>query len=180
MIDVNDKIKTAYTEIKDKFGWTNPMQSPKVEKVVISVGVGRVKKDKQRIDLIRDRLTKITGQKPADRKAKKSIAAFKLRDGEIVGLMTTLRGKNKADFLYKLVNIALPRMRDFRGIKRESVDEMGNLTLGITEHTIFPEVQDENLQDIFGLSITIVTTAKNKEIATAFFEAAGFPFQKVQ
>ena len=172
------KIKETFKKLKDDFSWKNPMQAPKVEKIVISVGIGRVRKDKQKVELIQDRLAKITGQKVIPRKAKKSIASFKLRDGEDVGFATTLRGKKMHAFLDKFVNTAIPRMRDFRGIPQKSVDLMGNLTIGIPEHIIFPETPDENLQDIFGLSVTIVTTARNKEEAFAFLKHIGIPFKK--
>ena len=170
------KIKDTFDQLKSSFQWKNRMQVPKVEKVVISTGTGRVRKDKQRIALVQDRLARITGQKVVPRKAKKSIASFKLRDGENVGFMTTLRGKRMYAFLDKLINVAIPRMRDFRGIPQSSVDEMGNLTIGVPEHTIFPETPDENLQDIFGLSVTIVTTTPVQNEALAFLKHLGIPF----
>lgn len=172
------KIKDTFEVLKEDFSWKNPMQAPKVEKIVISTGTGRVRKDKQKIELVQDRLARITGQKVVPKKAKKSIASFKLREGEGVGFATTLRGKKMQAFLDKLINVAIPRMRDFRGIPQSSVDEMGNLTVGVPEHTIFPETPDENLQDIFGLSVTIVTTSKNKEEALAFLKHIGVPFKK--
>ena len=176
MTIIETKIHNAFETLKSLFQWNNVMQTPRVEKVVVSVGVGRVRKDKQRIDLIQDRLAKITGQKVVPRKAKKSIASFKLRDGECVGFMTTLRGKKMYAFLDKLVHVAIPRTRDFRGISERSVDEVGNLTIGVPEHTIFPETPDENLQDIFGMSITIVTTAQDREQSLAFLRHIGVPF----
>ncbi len=169
-------IKKTFDALKGVFSWNNPMQRPRLKKVVVSTGTGRVRKDKQRIELVQNRLAKITGQKPAPRKARLSIASFKLREGEVIGYMVTLRGRNMHSFLDRLINIAIPRMRDFRGIPRTSVDEMGNLTIGIPEHTIFPETPDENLQDVFGLSITIVTSAQDREEATAFFKHIGIPF----
>ena len=172
------KMSEVFEKLKESFSWKNPMQVPKVEKIVVSTGTGRVRKDKQKIQLIQDRLAKITGQKVVPKKAKKSIASFKLRDGEEVGFATTLRGKKMRAFLDKLINVATPRMRDFRGIPQTSVDEMGNLTIGIPEHTIFPETSDENLQDVFGMSITIVTTAKSKEEALAFLTHIGMPFKE--
>lgn len=172
------KITGTFTALKDVFSWKNGMQAPTVKKIVVSVGTGRVRKEKPRTDLIQDRLMKITGQKPASRKARKSIASFKLRQGEIIGYLVTLRGKRMRDFLDRLINIAIPRMRDFRGIRKSAVDEMGNLTIGIAEHTIFPETPDENMQDVFGLSVTIVTSAKNQEEALAFFKHIGVPFER--
>lgn len=178
MTATETKIKEVFEKLKGSFLWKNPMQAPIIEKVVVSVGTGRVRKDKQKIEIIQDRLAKITGQRAIPRKAKKSIASFKLRDGENIGYMTTLRGKKMQAFLDKLINIAIPRMRDFRGIPQESIDMMGNLTIGVPEHTIFPESPDENLQDIFGLSVTIVTTAGNREESLAFLKHIGIPFKE--
>jgi large subunit ribosomal protein L5 len=174
---LKEKQNKALDALKGDFGYVNAMQSPKIEKVLISVGIGSTK-DKKKIELIEDRLTKISGQKPSARPAKKSIAAFKLREGDIVGYQVTLRGKRMDTFLDKLIHVALPRTRDFRGLKRTSVDEMGNCTIGIKEHTIFPETSDEDIKDIFGLSITFVTTSGNKIETLAFLEHLGFPFKK--
>lgn len=173
------KIKSAYTAMKGDFGYTNVMQSPKVEKVVISIGTGRVQ-DKQKEALIRDRLALITGQKPSARPAKQSIAAFKLREGEIIGYQITLRGARMQHFLDKLINIAIPQTRDFRGLKVTAIDEMGNITIGIKEHTIFPECADEEIKDVFGFAITIVTTAKTKKEAEAFLRHINLPLKKVE
>ena len=178
MIIMEKKIKDAFESLKGVFQWSNQMQVPSIEKIVVSVGVGRVRKDKQKVELIQDRLAKITGQKVVPRKAKKSIASFKLREGEEVGFLATLRGRRMYAFLDKFVNVAIPRMRDFRGIPQSSIDEMGNLTIGVPEHTIFPETPDENLQDIFGMSITIVTTAQKQDEALAFLRYLGVPFVK--
>ncbi|MCY4577049.1 MAG: 50S ribosomal protein L5 [Candidatus Kaiserbacteria bacterium] len=180
MITIQTKINGAFDALKSLFQWKNALQVPRVEKIVISTGTGRVRKEKQTVVLIQDRLAKITGQKVVPRKARKSIASFKLRDGETVGFMTTLRGKNMYAFLDKLINVAIPRMRDFRGIPHTSVDEMGNLTIGVPEHTIFPETPDENLQDIFGMSVTIVTTAQNRDEALAFLRHIGVPFIRTE
>ncbi len=169
--------KSSYPELKGKFGYTNPMQSPKLLKVVVSTGIGSTK-DKKKIDLVADRLSKITGQKPALRGAKKSIASFKVRTGDPVGYQVTLRGKRMADFLDRLVHISLPRTKDFRGISRTAVDEMGNYTLGIREHTIFPETADEDLKDVFGMAITVVTSSRKKDQTMAFLEHLGFPFKR--
>src|SRR3989344_183114 len=158
-------------------GYKNPMQSPRVTKVVISVGVGSFK-DKNKMKVVEDRLARITGQKAAPRGAKISIASFKSRQGDTVGYQVTLRGKRMHDFLERLVHIALPRTKDFRGISPDSADEMGNYTLGIKEHTIFPETADEELKDVFGFSITIVTTAKSKSEVVTFLTHLGFPFKK--
>ncbi len=153
------------------------MQAPRIEKVVVGAGVGRVS-DKKQKELIEDRLAKITGQKAAARGAKQSIASFKLRQGDIVGYQVTLRGARMYHFLDKLIHVALPRTRDFRGLKVSSIDEMGNYTLGIRENTIFPEASDEDLRNVFGLGITIVTTAKTKDEAIALLRHIGMPLEK--
>ena len=171
------KIKSSFTALKGEFGYTNVMQAPKVEKIVVSIGTGRVQ-DKQKEALIRDRLALITGQKPSPRPAKQSIASFKLREGEIIGYQVTMRGARMQHFLEKLISIALPQTRDFRGLRTTSIDEMGNITLGIKEHTIFPECADEEIKDVFSLAITIVTTAKNKKEAEAFLRHIGLPLQE--
>ncbi len=179
METVKEKEKKSYEILKDKYGYKNPLASPRLLKVVVSSGTGSgVKKNKDYNELIQDRLEKITGQKVSTKKAKKSIASFKIREGDIVGAMVTLRGDRMYQFLEKLINIAIPRTKDFRGIDRKAVDEMGNITISIKEHTIFPETGDEELKDIFGLAVTLVTTAKNKEEATSFFEQLGIPFKK--
>ncbi len=172
-----DKVQKTFDTLKGDFGYKNVMSAPKVEKVVISTGTGKIK-DKNKIKVIEDRLARITGQKAAPRPAKKSIASFKLREGDVVGYQTTLRGEQMYNFLDKLIHVALPRTRDFRGIKTTAIDEMGNLTIGIKEHTIFPETADEDLKDVFGFAITIVSSAKNKEEARAFFTHLGVPFKK--
>lgn len=167
---------TAYESMKGTFGYTNMLQAPRMVKIVISTGTGKVK-DKNRIALVQDRLARITGQKSAPRGAKKSIAAFKVRQGDVVGYQVTLRGKRMYDFLEKLVHVALPRTRDFRGLKPSAIDEMGNMTIGIKEHTIFPETADEDLRDVFGFAVTIVSSAKNKKEAEGFYRHLGFPLQ---
>jgi len=171
--------KSAFAALKDTFGYKNVMQAPKVSKVVVSVGTGRVQ-DKQREALIRDRLALITGQKASPRPAKKSIASFKLREGEIIGYQVTLRGTRMNHFIEKLINVAIPQTRDFRGLKTTAIDEMGNITLGIKENTIFPECADEEIKDVFSLAITLVTTAKTKEEAEAYLRHLGLPLQKAE
>lgn len=169
--------KDSFKALKEKFGYKNPMQAPKLVKLVISTGTGSIK-DKKKVELIADRLAKITGQKPAPRSSKKSIASFKVRQGDVVGYQVTLRGNRMNDFIDKLVHIALPRTKDFRGITKTAVDQMGNYTLGIKEHTIFPETSDEDLKDVFGFAITVVVTSKKKDETIAFLEYLGFPFKK--
>lgn len=170
--------QTAFTELKEQFGWKNVMQVPRLTKAVVSAGVGKMRQDKAKIALIENRLAKITGQKPAVRGAKKSIATYKTRTGDTVGYQVTLRGKRMEDFLNRLIHIALPRTKDFKGITTSAIDEMGNYTLGVREHTVFPETADEELKDVFGLAITVVTTAKNKKEAHAYLAHLGFPFKK--
>ena len=170
-------MKNKFDALKKEFDYKNTNQAPTIEKVVVSVGTGRID-DKQKIALIQDRLAKITGQKAAPRPAKQSIASFKLREGDIIGYQVTLRGQRMRHFLDKLIHIALPQTRDFRGLKPTSIDEMGNFTIGIKEHTIFPETADEELKDVFGLSVTLVTTAKTKEEAEALLRHIGLPLKK--
>jgi len=173
------QIKSAYAAMKADFDYTNVMQAPRLEKVVVSIGTGRVD-DKKREELIRDRLAMITGQKPSARPAKQSIASFKLREGEIIGYQITLRGKRMEHFVDKLIHVAIPQTRDFRGLKVTAIDEMGNITIGIKENTIFPECGDEEIKDVFGFAVTIVTTAKNKKEAEAFFRHIGLPLKKAE
>ncbi len=177
METTKEKQNKVFNDLKEKFGYTNKMQSPKIVKVIVSVGIGSTK-DKSKLELIPERLAKITGQKSSPRGAKKSIATFKLREGDIVGHMVTLRGQRMNIFLDKLINVALPRTRDFKGINRSAIDEMGNLTISVKEHTIFPETADEELRNIFGMGITLVTTAKTREEAEKLFELIGVPFKK--
>lgn len=177
MQSILEKKKSVFDKLKDKFNYSNVMQAPQLEKVVINVGVGSIG-DKNKIDIIQDRLAKITGQKTAPRASRKSVAGFKVREGDIVGYQITLRGEMMNSFLDKLINIALPRTKDFRGLSPKGIDEMGNLTIGIKEHTVFPETSDEELKDIFGFAVTVVTTAKTKDEARTLFDHFGFPFKK--
>jgi large subunit ribosomal protein L5 len=174
---IQDQQKTVFADLKASQGWANVMQTPKVEKVVISVGTGSTK-DKNKVELIAGRLERITGQKAAPRAAKKAIATFKTRLGDKVGYQVTLRGKRAEDFLNRLVHVALPRTKDFKGISAAAIDEMGNYTLGIKENTVFPETADEELKDVFGMAVTVVTTAKGKDEAKAYLTHLGFPFKK--
>jgi len=180
MTTINKSMKEvltgAFASLKDTFGYKNVMQAPRIEKVVISTGVGKIE-DKNRLILIQNRLAQITGQKASARPAKQSIASFKLREGEIVGYQVTLRGKNMHSFLDKLIHVALPQTRDFRGLKTSAIDEMGNMTIGIPEHTIFPETVNEEIKDVFGFAITIVTTATSKKEAEALLRHIGLPLK---
>ena len=177
MESVKQKTAKAYNVLKAEFGWKNVMQAPKIEKIVVSAGVGSFK-DKKKIDLALDRLAKITGQKPIIKGAKQSVAAFKVRQGDTVGIQTTLRGERMYDFLDRLINLALPRTKDFRGLSAGAIDQMGNYTLGIREHIIFPETSDEELKDVFGLAITVVTNVTDRKETKAFLTNLGFPFKK--
>jgi len=172
-----EKTKKAFETLKIEQGYKNRMQAPRILKVVVSTGTGSFK-DKTKYKVVEDRLARITGQKPSPRGAKVSVAGFKSRQGDIIGYQVTLRGKRMYDFLDRLLHIALPRTKDFRGISPNAADEMGNYTLGVKEHNVFPETSDEELKDIFGLAITIVTTAKSKEEVVAFLAFLGFPFKK--
>ncbi|TSC63257.1 MAG: large subunit ribosomal protein L5 [Parcubacteria group bacterium Athens0416_74] len=171
------KKNAAFEALKGEFGYTSVMQTPKVQKVVVSVGVGSLK-DKKKAELIVERLKRITGQAPAARPTKKSIANFKTRVGDLSGYQVTLRGARMQSFLEKLVHVVFPRVKDFRGIRTTSIDEMGNISIGIKEHTVFPETTDEDAKDVFGLGINITTTAKNKKEAEAFLKHIGLPFRQ--
>jgi large subunit ribosomal protein L5 len=171
-----EKQASTFETLGKEFKYKNVHESPKLMKVVVSSGVGSAK-DKARIKLVEDRLARITGQKPSPRSAKQSIAQFKVREGDVVGYQVTLRGTRMYEFLDKLVHIALPRTRDFRGLNATAIDEMGNITIGLKEHSIFPEVADEDLKDVFGIAITLVTTAKSKPEAEAFFRHLGIPLK---
>ena len=178
MKHVKEKAAEAKEALKE-FNYKNVMAAPRLQKVVISVGTGsRMKKDKDTNTKVAERLARIAGQKPATRMAKQSVAGFKIRAGDQVGVSVTLRGARMYDFLDKLINISLPRTKDFRGINLTTVDDMGNMTMGIKEHSIFPETADEDLRDVFSLAITLVTTAKTKKEAFAFFQHIGIPFKK--
>lgn len=179
METVKQKEKKAYSQLKEKYGYKNIMAAPHMTKVIVAVGTGSgIKRDKDRNKFVMDRLSKITGQKPATRGAKKSIASFKVRQGDPIGVLVTLRGARMYGFLDKLINVAIPRTKDFRGIATKIVDDIGNLTMSIKEHTIFPETGDEELKDVFGMGITLVTTAKTKDEAIEFFTLIGVPFKK--
>ncbi|MDE2037681.1 MAG: 50S ribosomal protein L5 [Patescibacteria group bacterium] len=169
--------KGSYAALKGELGIANPMQAPRLVKVVVSSGFGSIK-DPKKVDLIADRLAKITGQKPSTRSTKKAIATFKTRVGDPVGYQVTLRGARMYGFLDRLIHIALPRTKDFRGLSRGSVDAMGNYTLGIKEHTIFPETSDEDLKDVFGMAITIVTTSRDAKSTLAFLSHLGLPLKR--
>jgi large subunit ribosomal protein L5 len=177
MESVKEKQNKAYEGLKEEFGYKNRMQAPRIQKVILSVGVGKTRADKQKTKKIAESLALISGQKVAERPAKKSIASFKVREGQLAGYQVTLRGKRMITFLDKLINVALPRTRDFRGLKT-TVDAMGNYTIGIKENTIFPETADMDIRDMFGMSVIIVTSSNNQDETRAFLRHLGFPLKK--
>lgn len=161
-----------------QFNYKNVMQVPKLHKITLNIGVGKATQDPKLLeDAVKD-LELIAGQKPAIRKAKKAISNFKLRQGMAIGCMVTLRGARMYEFLDRLINIALPRVRDFRGVSDKSFDGRGNYSLGIKEHIIFPEINVDKVNRIYGMDITIVTTAKTDAEAYELLKAFGFPFRK--
>ncbi len=171
--------KEVIPAMREKFGYKSVMAVPKIEKVVINIGFGRraVAKETAAIEKIEKDLIKLTGQKPAVRKSKKSISGFKIRQGMDIGMIVTLRGPRMYDFIDRLISMALPRSRDFHGLDPKSFDKSGNLNIGIKEHSIFPEITYESLKDIFGLEITITTTAKSKEEGAGLLKLMGFPIK---
>ncbi len=178
MIDVRKKYKKiVIPEMKKKFNFKNDFEVPKIIKVVINTGIGKYIKDSAQVEEIIKSISAITGQKPLMTKAKKSISGFKIRKGLEVGMKVTLRGRRMWDFIEKLVGVALPRVRDFRGIKESAVDKSGNLNLGIKEHLVFPEIMPEQVKSIFSLEVTIVTNAKNKEKGLTLFKLLSFPLE---
>jgi len=169
--------KEVIPALQKEFGIKNVMAVPRVEKVVINVGIGKIAKEDKVVEKIAQDLAKLTGQKPIFRKAKKSIASFKVRQGINIGLMATLRDKRMYDFMDRLISIALPRSKDFRGIDPKNFDKEGNLNLGIKESSIFPEIIYETLKDIFSLEVTVVTTARDKEKGIVLLRLMGFPIR---
>jgi large subunit ribosomal protein L5 len=161
--------------IRKDFGFKNVHQTPKILKVTLNAGFGKGK-DAKFADVVAETLKRIAGQAPVKRKARKSIAGFKIREGMVVGVSTTLRGGKMWDFLEKLSRIAFARIRDFRGIPESSVDKDGNFNYGFTEHTAFPEIPPDEVESLHGLQVTITTTAKNREEGLALFRGLGFPF----
>ncbi len=171
--------KEVIPAMQAKFGYKSIMAVPKIEKVVINVGFGKraVMKDTKAIEKIELDLATLTGQKASVRKAKKSIAGFKLREGMDIGAMVTLRGRRMYDFIDRLISIALPRSKDFHGLNNTAFDKSGNLSIGVKEHNIFPEITYESLKDIFGLQITVTTTSKSKAEGEELLRLIGFPIK---
>jgi len=164
--------------IAKEFGIENPMAIPKIEKIIVNMGVGEAIANSKILDTAVEELRTVTGQKPVITKAKKSIAAFKLRQGMPIGSMVTLRGNRMYEFLDRLISVALPRVRDFRGISAKAFDGRGNYTLGVREQLIFPEIDFNKVDKTRGMNISIVTTAKNDEQARALLKALGMPFRQ--
>ncbi len=176
-------LKTVYLEksvpaLKQAFGLKNPMAIPKIQKVVINVGVGKTLKDAKMLDAIIEDVKRITGQTPVKTIAKKSVAGFKIREGQVVGVMVTLRGGRMYDFLEKLVRVALPRVRDFRGLDPKKFDRHGNYNIGMREQIVFPETIREHMDYTFGLEVNIQTNTDSDAQALELLKSLGFPFQK--
>jgi large subunit ribosomal protein L5 len=169
--------KEAVPSLKKTFGFENDFQIPRIEKVIFNVGIGKFLKDANSVKDIAETVQAITGQKPVMTKSKKSIAGFKIREGLEVGVKVTLRGKRKWDFMERLVAAAIPRIKDFQGIKESAIDQSGNLNLGIKEHMIFPEILPENVKTVFSFQVNITTTAKNHKEGVELFRALKFPIK---
>jgi len=171
-------INECVPALKEEFGYINAMEIPKIEKIVLNMGLGEAVQNPKIVEGAAEELTRIAGQKAVITKAKKSIATFKLREGMPIGCRVTLRGSKMYDFLSKLVNIALPRVRDFRGISTKTFDGRGNFSMGIKEQIIFPEIDYDKIDKIKGLNITIVTSAKTDKEAFFLLNKMGMPFKK--
>ena len=178
MARLKDKYKNEIAgALAKEFEIKNPMAIPRIEKVVVNMGLGEASANAKILDVAADELKAITGQKPVITKAKKSIAAFKLRQGMAIGTMVTLRGDRMYEFLDRLVSVALPRVRDFRGVSPKAFDGRGNYTIGIREQLIFPEIDFNKVDKLRGMNVSIVTTARNDEQARALLKALGMPFR---
>ncbi|MCM3762371.1 50S ribosomal protein L5 [Alkalihalobacillus oceani] len=178
-----NRLKEKYTSeivpsLVEKFNYSSVMAVPKLEKIVVNMGVGDAVSNAKALDKAVEELTEITGQKPVITKAKKSIAGFKLREGMPIGAKVTLRGERMYDFLDKLISISLPRVRDFRGVSKKAFDGRGNYTLGVKEQLIFPEVDYDKVDKVRGMDVVLVTTAKTDEEARELLTQMGMPFQK--
>jgi large subunit ribosomal protein L5 len=181
--DYKPRLRAIYdeeikTELREKFGYKNPMQVPTISKIVLNMGIGEGVADRKKVENAANDLSMIAGQKAVITKSRKSIATYKLRDGQAIGCKVTLRKQRMYDFLDRLVNIALPRIRDFRGLNPKSFDGRGNYSLGIKEHIVFPEIDFDKVTDSWGLDITVCTTARNDDEARALLAAFNFPFRQ--
>jgi large subunit ribosomal protein L5 len=179
------RLKIRYFEeirpaLKEQLGLPNIMEVPQIEKIVLNMGVGEAKQDKKLLEAAKTQLAQIAGQQPSVRRARKSIATYKLRDGMPVGVAVTLRDARMYEFLDRLISIAVPRIRDFRGLNPKSFDGRGNFAMGVTEQIIFPEIDYDEIDQTRGLDVIITTSAKNDEHAKALLDAFGFPFRKVE
>jgi large subunit ribosomal protein L5 len=177
------RLKDAYNEriralLIEKFGYTSPMQAPKLAKITVNMGVGEAKQDAKMLAAAKEQLATIAGQQPNVRRARKSVAAFKLREGMPVGLSVTLRGERAYEFLDRLTAIAIPRIRDFRGLSPRSFDGRGNYSMGVREQIIFPEIDYDNIDQVRGMDVTITTTAQTDAEAFALLDALGMPFSR--
>lgn len=170
--------KKIIPEMKKKFGYKNNLAVPKLEKIVVNIGIGRALKDPKLLDIMVETIRKITGQAPVKTKARKAISGFNIKKNMVVGLKTTLRGVRMYEFLNKLINVVLPRVRDFRGLSSKSFDGKGNYMIGFREHIVFPEVFSDEVEKIHGLEVSIVTTAKSNLEAKALLKFFGFPFKE--
>jgi len=170
--------KEIVPKMEEKFGFKNDMLVPRLTKVVLNVGFGAHAKEKEFMASVEKGLAKISGQKPVFAEAKKSVSAFKIRQGMVIGAKVTLRGQRMYDFVDKLVNISFPRVRDFRGINEKSVDRNGNLTVGFKEYASFPEIKAEDVDNLFGLEVCIASSAKDRATGLELFRLVGFPFKK--
>ncbi len=176
---LNEKYKQQVVPVLVKEqSYANGLAAPKLEKATINCGISAASKDDKLLETVVNTLTRISGQKPVYKKARKSISAFKIREGMTVGVAVTLRGQRMYDFVDKLVNIALPRVRDFQGLDRSIVDDHGNMSLGFKEHIVFPEIHSDEVERIHGLEINITTSAKDKKEGMLLFQLLGFPFKK--
>lgn len=169
---------TYAKELKEELGLMNPHQVPRIEKVVINVGLGRAKDDKKTIETAKNTLRKITGQEPIETVAKNSIAGFKLREGNMIGLKLTLRGERMYEFIDRLINIVLPRLRDFHGVSNKAFDKQGNFSIGLTDQSVFPELTFEETTTAHGMQAVFVVRAESKEHSKALLEKFGMPFEK--
>ena len=174
----NEYKEEILPQLMEKFDYNNVMEAPKLEKIVVNVGLGDAKEDTKLLDTVVDEIARITGQSPTVTRAKKSIANFKIREGMPVGVKVTLRGEQMFEFLYKLINVSMPRIRDFRGVSPKSFDGRGNYSLGINEHTVFPEINIDDVDDVHGMEITIVTSAETDEEAFELLSLMGMPYKK--
>ena len=177
------RLQTRYREeilpaLNERFGYSTPMRTPRIEKVTVNMGVGDAKQDSKMLDAASEQLATITGQRPNIRRARKSIAQFKVREGMPVGVAVTLRGARSYEFLDRLMSVAIPRIRDFRGLNPRSFDGRGNYSMGVREQIIFPEVDYDEVDQVRGLDITITTTAQSDDEAFALLEALGMPFAR--